>query len=189
MGKVLLGPQRLICPTPVVMVGAVVNGKPNFMTVAYCGIVCADPPMISVGIRTQRYSLQGIRQSMTFSVNIPSVDQVKETDYCGIVSGTQADKIAVCQFKVFYGKLNVPLIEQCPINLECKVVHLLELGSHILVIGRVEETHVSENCFTDGKLDVSKVNPLAFIPQSTQYYALGNFVAKGMNIGKELRDK
>ena len=96
-------------------------------------------------------------------MNIPSADIVKEVDYCGMVSGSKVDKVAVCKFKIFYGKLkNAPLIEQCPVNLACKVEHILELGTHHLIIGRVEETHISDNCLTDGKPDLRKINPFIY---------------------------
>jgi len=184
-----MGAQGLIYPMPVTLIGANVNDKPNFMAVAWCGIANGEPPMISAAIRHQRYTLKGIRQNMTFSVNVPSVDMVKETDYCGIMSGAKVDKVEVCQFKVFYGKLeSAPLIEQCPINLECKVVHILDLGSHALVIGRVEEAHVSDNCLTDDEPDVSKIKPFTFIIGKARHYqALGDIVAKAFSIGEELK--
>ena len=189
MKKVAMGPQTLIYPMPATLVGANVNGKPNFMTAAWCGIANSEPPMISVALRHNRCTLKGIRDKLTFSVNIPSRDLVKETDYCGIIAGSKVNKAEVCHFKVFYGKLgDAPLIEQCPINLECKVVHILNLGSHVLVIGRIEETYVSENCLTEGKPDVSKVEPFAYIRTTTQQYqALGEVVAKAFSIGKELK--
>lgn len=189
MGKVLMGPQTLIYPVPVLLIGANIDDKPNFMAVAWGGIANSVPPMISVAIRRIRYTGRGIRQNMVFSVNVPSVDMVKETDYCGIASGAKVDKVKACRFKVFYGKLgNAPLIEQCPVNLECKVVHILDLGSHSLYIGRVEETHVSEECLTNGKPDVKKIKPFAYTKApALQYQALGDFVAEAFNVGKELQ--
>ena len=188
MGKTQMGPQTLVYPMPAMLVGADVDGRPNFMVVAWGGIACGEPPMLSVAIRHQRYTLRGIRQNMTFSANIPSVDQTKEVDYCGIVSGSKASKAEICHFKVFYGKLgNAPLIEQCPVNLECRVVHIMNLGSHSLVIGRIEETHVSEDCLTEGKPDVTKIKPLTYVTSpAARYQALGEPVAKAFSIGKEL---
>jgi len=89
---------------------------------------------------------------------------------------------------VFYGKLSsAPLIEQCPINLECQVVKILDLGSHSLVIGRIEETHISENCLTDGKPDASKIKPIVYITgPAGEYHALGDFIGKAYSAGKEL---
>jgi flavin reductase (DIM6/NTAB) family NADH-FMN oxidoreductase RutF len=189
VAKILLGPQTLIYPMPAFLVGANVDGKPNFMAVAWGGIANGEPPMISVAIRHKRYTLKGIKQNMTFSVNIPSTDMVKETDYCGITPGAKVNKAEDCQFEVFYGKLDsAPLIEQCPINLECKVVHILDLGSHSLVIGQIEETHVSDSCLTDGKPDVSKIKPFIYtMSPATQYQALGEVIAKAFSIGKQLK--
>jgi flavin reductase (DIM6/NTAB) family NADH-FMN oxidoreductase RutF len=159
------------------------------MAVGWGGIVNGKPPMISVALRHRRYTLKGIKQNMTFSVNIPSTNLVKETDYCGIISGAKVNKAEVCRFKIFYGKLsNAPLIEQCPVNLECKVMHILNLGSHLLVIGQIEETHVSDSCLTDGEPDVNKIKPFIYTTApASQYQAFGDIVAKAFSIGKELK--
>ena len=191
MGKILMGPQTLIYPMPSLLVGANIDDKPNFMTVAWGGIANGEPPMISVAIRHNRYTHQGISQNLTFSVNVPSTDLVRETDYCGIKSGAKVNKVKDCQFNVFYGKLNnAPLIEQCPINHECKVMYILNLGSHSLIIGRIEETHISESCLTDGKPDVNKIRPFVFTREpDSQYQAFGEVVAKAFSIGQELKAK
>ena len=191
MAKIAMGPETLIYPMPAFLVGANVDGKPNFMTAAWSGIVNSEPPMVSVSIRPPRHTFKGVQQTSSFSINVPSVDQATETDYCGIVSGSRADKVAVCEFDVFYGKLgSAPLIEQCPVNLECSVVHTLELGTHVLFVGKIEETYVSEDCLTDGKTDVEKIRPLVYAGGADrQYRALGDIVAKAWSAGLELRDR
>jgi flavin reductase (DIM6/NTAB) family NADH-FMN oxidoreductase RutF len=188
MAKVTMDIKTLVYPMPAFLIGANVDGKPNFMTAAWSGIGASDPPTITVGIQHSRYTLKGIKQNMTFSVNVPSVDLVKETDYCGMESGAKVDKVKACKFKVFYGKLaTAPLIEQCPVNLECKVLHMLDAGSHILVVGRIEETYVSEDCLTDGRPDVDKIKPFAFTPEpGGGYRALGKVVGKAFSNGREL---
>ncbi len=98
MDKIQLGPKTLIYPMPVLVVGSNVNGKANFMVAAWGGIANGNPPMISVAIRPQRHTLIGINQNMSFSINVPSVDLIKETDYCGIVSGSEVDKVEACKF-------------------------------------------------------------------------------------------
>ena len=92
---------------------------------------------------------------------------------------------------MFYGKLGTaPLIEQCPVNLECSVQHSLELGSHTLYIGRIEEVHASSDCLIEGKLDLGKVKPLVFLAEpSRQYYAMGELQGKAYKIGLELKEK
>lgn len=190
MGKTQIGPTTLIYPMPTVLVGADVDGKPNFLAIAWCGVAGSQPPMISVSLRANRYTHKGIRQNMAFSVNVPSVDQVKEADYCGIRSGSAVDKVAVCNFNVFYGNVpGAPLIEQCPVNLECRVAHIIELGSHWLIVGRVEETHVSDDCLTDGRPDVDKIRPFIFVTQPLpRYQAYGEVIARAFSVGLELEN-
>lgn len=191
MNKVSLGAQSLFYPMPVFLIGARVNDKPAFMVAAWGTICNHEPPMFAVAVRRSRYTLNGIKQHAVFSVNVPSVDQVKEVDFCGITSGNKGvDKVQVCQFKVFYGKLEkAPLIEQCPVNMACQVIHVLdELSTHTIFVGQIVETYISESCLTDGRPDMAKVNPLLYIPSpGTQYQALGNIIAKAYRVGKELQ--
>jgi len=187
MSKKKLGAQPMLWPHPTVLVGSHVDGKPDFAAVAWTGVAASNPPAISIALQHHRYSLKGIRQNMTFSVNIPSVALVKETDYCGLVSGAATDKVKDCGFKVFYGNLETaPLIEQCPINLELEVVHILNMGSHALVVGRVVETHISEDCLTDGHPDMDKVKPFTFGPG--KYFTVGEAFAEAFKIGKEIKN-
>jgi flavin reductase (DIM6/NTAB) family NADH-FMN oxidoreductase RutF len=188
MAKKAIGPRTLLTPLPAVMVGANIDGKPNFSTYAWCGICNSVPPMLTVAIRHQRYTLKGVKQNGTFSVNVPSVDLVKETDYCGTTTGSTTDKVADCGFQVFYGKLeNAPMIDQCPVNLECRVMHMLNLGSHNLVVGQIEEVYIAENCLTDEKPDIAKIKPLIFAPEGQGYWGIGKFVAKDRSIGKQIK--
>ena len=84
MGKIAIGARTILYPLPAVIVGAQVDDKPNFSTYAWCGIVNSNPPMLSVSFQHKRHTLKGVKQNGTFSVNIPSVEMVKETDYCGL---------------------------------------------------------------------------------------------------------
>ena len=188
MGKIMMGPTTLFYPQPALLIGAKVDDRPNFLTVSWAGIAGGNPPMISVAIRHNRYTLKGIRQNLTFSANIPSTDMVRETDYCGLISGSKADKVDVCRFRVFYGRLSsAPLVEQCPVNLECKVMHILNLGSHSLIIGKIMETYVSESCLTDGEPDVNKIKPVIYTTGLTgEYQAMGELIARAYSIGREL---
>jgi flavin reductase (DIM6/NTAB) family NADH-FMN oxidoreductase RutF len=187
VAKVKIAANRWMYPRPALLVGSNVDGKANFMAVGGGGVACAEPPMIAVPIRHHQYTLRGIYQNLTFSINIPSVDQVKETDYCGIVSGAKVDKVKACKFNVFYGSLGTaPLIEQCSLNLECKVVHILNLGIHAFVIGEVKESHISDDCLTDGKPDVKKMKPMIFNLESREYSAFGEVIGQAFSIGREL---
>jgi flavin reductase (DIM6/NTAB) family NADH-FMN oxidoreductase RutF len=114
---------------------------------------------------------------------------VRETDYCGLFSGRKVDKAKDCGFKVFYGKLETaPLIEQCPINLECKVVSVLDLGIHAFVIGEVKGTFITDDCLTDGIPDVKKIKPMVFNLESREYSAIGEVIARAFSVGRELNN-
>ena len=190
MTKTTLGqqPMPLIWPHPTVLVGAITDGQADFAAVAWTGVAASNPAAVTIALQPHRHSLKGIYQNRTFSVNIPSVDLVKETDYCGMVSGRDTDKVKDCNFEVFYGNIKTaPLIEQCPINLECEAMHFLNLGSHILVVGKVVETHISEECLTDGKPDITKVKPFAFGPM--KYHVIGEAFADAFKVGWEIKPK
>ena len=184
MAKIKSGPQTLLYPMPAILVGANVNERPNFMTAAWCGIAAYKPPAISLALRKERHTLKGIKENGTFSVNVSSTDMVKKTDFCGIYSGKTKDKSQI--FETFYGELKTaPLIQECPVNLECKAIHYLNLGSHTLVVGEIIETYITEECLTDGKADPDKIDPLIYIPTTMKYHRLGEVVAAAFKIGKE----
>jgi flavin reductase (DIM6/NTAB) family NADH-FMN oxidoreductase RutF len=189
MGKIKLehkgGQLPILGFYPTIMIGVDVEGVPDFTTVAWTGVAASVPPSITIALQHHRHSLKGVRQHMAFSVNIPSADLVKETDYCGLASGARIDKAADCHFRVFYGKLkNVPFIEQCPINHGCEVVQILNLGSHELIVGRIVESHLSEECLTDGRLDLAKVNPILFA--GFGYCGIGPELGRAFSCGKEI---
>lgn len=191
MSKVKMGPTTLAYPMPAFLVGADVEDRANFLMVAWGGIACGTPPMISVAIKHDRYTLKGIRQKGTFSVNVPPAGLVAEADFCGIVTGAKYDKPAVCGFSVFYGQPgSAPMIEECPVNFECKVEHSLDLGSHVLVVGSIQETFVSEDCLTGGKPDVSKIRPFLYSSGlKSEYLEFGGPIAPAFKKGREIKKK
>jgi flavin reductase (DIM6/NTAB) family NADH-FMN oxidoreductase RutF len=184
--KKAIGPQTLLYPMPAVVVGALVDGKPNFMTAAWCGIAASTPPAISVGVRSARYTLKGISDHGTFSINIPSTGIVEKVDYCGIYSRHKVDKSQV--FSVEFGRLNTaPLIQECPVNLECQVIHSLDLGSHVLFIGEIIETYIAADCLTDDKADPAKIDPLIYTAVVGQYQRLGEIVGQAWSVGNKIK--
>jgi flavin reductase (DIM6/NTAB) family NADH-FMN oxidoreductase RutF len=192
MGKVKLepkaGPLPLLGFYPTIMIGVTVDGKPDFTTVAWTGVAASVPPSITIALQHHRHSLKGVRQNMAFSINIPSIDQVRETDYCGLASGSRVDKAEDCRFTVFYGKLQtVPFIVQCPINHACEVVQILNLGSHELIVGRIVESHASEDCLVNGRPDPAKVRPFLFA--GLGYYGVGEYLGKAFHCGIEINPK
>jgi flavin reductase (DIM6/NTAB) family NADH-FMN oxidoreductase RutF len=182
------GPLPILGFYPTILIGIDVDGKSDFTAVAWTGVAASVPPSITIALQHHRHSLKGVRQHMAFSVNIPSADQVKEADYCGLASGARVDKAADCGFSVFYGKLkNVPFIEQCPINHGCEVIQILNLGSHELIVGKIVETHVSEDCLTNGRPDPAKVKPFLFT--GFGYYRIGEHLGDAFRCGIEINPK
>lgn len=187
MNKVKLGNKNHLYPNPVIIVGVNVNGKPNYLNVSYAGIANRVPSMISISLNKSHYSCNGIKENMTFSINIPSLNMLEITDYCGIVSGADVDKSKL--FNTFYGSLkNAPMIEECPINIECRVIHKLDLeGSNMLLIGKVIETYSDEKYLTNGIPDITKINPILLSIYEFNYYSLGKKVGKAWSIGKNIK--
>jgi len=184
MEKITLGPMPYMSVMPTLLVGANVKGKPNYMTAAWATVACMAPPMVCVAINKGRFTAKGIEENKTFSLNVPSAKQVVETDHCGLVSGAKEDKSGV--FRSFYGKLKTaPLAEECPINIECTLFTSVDCGSHLLHIGKVVEIHADTSCVTDGKPDISKINPIIYA-QAT-YFDVGKQVDKAFSAGKKYR--
>jgi flavin reductase (DIM6/NTAB) family NADH-FMN oxidoreductase RutF len=178
-----VGSKNYLCPVPVTIVGAVVNGKPNFITIGFIGVM--DYSHVSIASARNHYTNAGIKENGTFSVNIPSTGLVKETDYCGIVSGKKVDKSAV--FETFYGELETaPMIAECPINMECRLVQTLDMPHHDVFIGEIVKTYCDEEVLTDGGVDFEKVDPILFIIYGSDYWRFGKPFARGWSVGKEL---
>lgn len=184
MEKTNLGPRTFLCPMPVAVIGADVNDRPNYLVATYCGIAQHDPPMVAVSLNKMHYTNPGIRKVGSFSVNIPSSDLAERVDHCGIVSGRTDDKSAC--FTPFYGTLgSAPMAAECPLNLECRLVMVLDLlGTHELFIGEIVETYVNHDLITDASVDVERLDPLVFTVMDTAYRTLGPVAGRAWEIGR-----
>jgi len=182
--KKAIGPGTFLYPMPVVIVGANVGGKPNYLAVAWCGIIHDGPPMIVMCLGKSHYTNPGIRENGTFSVNIPSGDMAEATDYVGMKSGKEVDKSKL--FENFYGKLGTaPMIKECPLSLECKLVDTLDYGGpEEIFVGEIIECYADERCLTDGKPDVRKIDPISFAPGDDGYWRLGERIGDAWSIGE-----
>jgi len=181
--KTTIGAQTCLYPMPTTLVGANVNGKPNYITIAHAGLMSAG--CIALSINKVRYTNAGIKENESFSVNIPSVEMVKETDYCGLVSGKDVDKAEL--FETFYGKLGTaPMIQECPINMECRLIQTIDFPKHYGFIGEIVETYCDEQCLTEGVVDFSKVQPILLVRNDQSYWKLGDRFAKAWDVGKQL---
>jgi len=170
---------------PIAIVGANVKGKANYMTVGFISGVNFTPPILCVSINKNHHTPLGIIENGTFSVNIPSVDYVKETDYCGLVSGKIVDKSNV--FKTFYGELKTaPMIEEFPITCECVYTgQKVEFEMDILYFSEVKQVYLNKDIADENKkIDISKINPLTITIDSL-YRSVGENVGAAYNIGKK----
>lgn len=167
-------PGTMLMPLPSVLVATADElGKPNVMTIAWAGVICSSPPMLSVSIRPSRYSYELLSKSGAFTVNIPTSRLARVTDKCGVVSGRDVDKFATMGLTAVPSKtIKPPVIDECPVSMECKVKQSIELGSHVLFIADITNVQVSSECVTKGnRLAIEKLHLLSYA--HGHYYELG----------------
>jgi len=186
--KKSVGAKTIIYPTPVLIVGSYDKDKsPNVMAAAWGGISCSDPPCVSISLRKATYTHGNISFQKAFTISIPSVDHVKESDYFGIASGRNEDKFLSAGFTPIESELvNAPYIDEFPLILECKLVNILELGLHTQFTGEILDVKVNPD-LTDanGNPDITKIKPILYDPAGMAYFAIGEFLGKAFSIGKE----
>jgi flavin reductase (DIM6/NTAB) family NADH-FMN oxidoreductase RutF len=178
MAKIEQGLRPGLLPVPAAMITCIDReGKPNIITLAWVGVACSTPPMLSIAVRPHRYSAPMLKSTGEFVVNIPGVDQLWASDVCGTLSGKDVDKFQAAKLTpVPASKVKPPLIAECPVNIECVLRHTLALGSHDLFIGEVVAVHVDGECVdTRGSWDISKLKPFA--------YCVGTYWSMGEQIG------
>ena len=174
--KKQLKESPLLFPIPAVLVSCQRPGeKPNLITLAWTGVVCSEPPLVSISIRGSRYSHDVILETGEFVINVPAADILKEVDYCGLVSGRDYDKFARTLLTPEPAtQVACPMVGEAIVNLECKVDRSLELGSHRMFIARVVAVHADEE-FLDEKdrVKVGDAKPFVYCPADHQYWTLG----------------
>ena len=178
MGKQSWKPGNMLYPLPVVLVSAAdEEGNTNVLTVAWAGTVCSDPPMVSVSIRPERYSYRMIKETGEFVINLTTEELAYATDYCGVVSGRDADKFKNMHLTPVKGDVvKAPLIKESPVNIECIVKDIKSLGSHDMFIAQVAAVHVDEKYMdTKNKFHLEDAHPIV--------YANGIYMSLGKRIG------
>lgn len=174
MAKELRKLSEALYPVPVVLVTCTdSSGKSNIITIAWAGVACSDPPTIGIAIRPGRYSHGIIKQGGEFVVNVPSMDILKETDGCGVVSGRDVDKFEKFGLtQVPSAKVKPPLIKECPVNIECRVKNVVSLGAHDLFLGEVVAVHVEGEILDEkGNIDYRRACP--FVYNQGEYWSIG----------------
>lgn len=188
MDKVKLGPGCFLYPMPATVVGAKVDGRANFLAIAFTGIVNAKPPLISVSLSRNHYSTPAIGAAGTFSVNIPTTAQVAAVDYVGTYSGSEVDKSRV--FTPFYGVLGTaPMAAECPLNLECRVVQTLALATDICFIGEIVETYARPEIVAGGAPDLARLDTFVFAFGNHGYFRVGERFATPWEVGGRYQAK
>ena len=179
MSKQLWKPGNMLYPLPAVMV-SVGNkqGETNIITVAWTGTICTNPAIVYISVRPERYSYQMIKESGEFVINLTTEKLVKATDYCGVKSGRDVDKwkeMNLHQVKAETLEYS-PLILESPVNIECKVVEIKELGSHHMFLANVTAVHADEAYLNEqNKFELNNTGLLA--------YSHGEYLGLGKKLG------
>ena len=188
MEKIKLSTESICYPMPCVLVGVNIGGKPNYLTIANFSAVSIKPAYLIVSMNKAHYSNSGIKENGTFSVNVPSAAMADATDYCGLVSGKNNDKSAI--FETFYGKLKTaPMIKECPYNVECKLIQMVDLPANELFIGEIIAAYSDERYLKNGLPDLRLMTPFILSMPERKYLGLGTEVGPAWEIGKKLIKK
>lgn len=176
MGKTVIPPSEALYPVPVVLVTCLDRkaNRSNIITIAWCGVIASKPPILSVSIRPSRHSHRLISSEREFAINIPTVDMLKKTDQCGVISGKDTDKFELTGLTpVKADKVSCAIIGECPVNIECSVKDIYRYGTHDVFIGEVIAVSASEEALKpDGRIDHAIAKP--FVYNNGDYWDLGS---------------
>ncbi len=191
MGRESWRAGNMLYPLPAVMVSCKRPGeKPNIITVAWTGTICSSPAMVSISVRPERYSYDIIKETGEFVINLTTEDLVRATDYCGVRSGRDVDKFA--EMNLTAGRsvhVDAPYIEESPVNIECRVQQILELGSHHMFVAEVlgvdiDDRYLDEN----GKFRLNEAKPMIY--SHGEYFGVGKKLGSfGYSVRRKQRKK
>lgn len=187
ISKQVWKPGNMLYPIPAVMVSVSDGkGRDNIITIAWAGTINSDPAMVSISVRKSRYSHELLTENGEFVINLVTEELTKAMDYCGVKSGRNEDKFAAMGLtKGKASSINVPIIMESPVNIECKVKQVLELGSHDMFIAEVTGVMVSDEFMDEnGRFELDKTKLVAY--SHGQYYGLGRYIGKfGYSVKKK----
>jgi flavin reductase (DIM6/NTAB) family NADH-FMN oxidoreductase RutF len=187
--KVKIKPIPFIYPIPIILAGANVHGRPNYLLIGDVGIMGLNPPLVYISSHVNHYTNVGILQNNTFSINIPNTSLLDKADYCGLVSGSEVDKAAL--FTTRYGELETaPMIEECPVSIECEVIKEFCIEQRQIFVGKVVATYIQEELITrvgdmNTFADLTKFDPIIY-GLDNLYYGIGEPIGTGYNEGQRL---
>jgi len=181
MNKIKLANQA-VGPFPAMIVGAMMKEKPTYTLVGAGGCACHEP-VLCVSLKNDHYITAGIEKSGSFSINIPTVALLKKMDYCGIVSGHDADKSSL--FTPFYDAAGLaPLIKECPLNFLCKVCASQEIRGFTMFFGDIVAAFANEESLTQGRPDPLKIDPV--IMMAFNYLNINSVIGQPYAEGKKM---
>ncbi|MEG1847179.1 MAG: flavin reductase family protein [Lachnospiraceae bacterium] len=175
MSKEIWKPGNMLYPLPVVLISVADKaGHPNVFTVAWTGTICTDPPMVSISVRPERYSYSMIRETGEFVINLTTKELALATDYCGVKSGRDVDKFKEMHLSMMPGEqVQAPLIAESPVNIECMVTEVKELGTHHMFLAKVVAVHADMDYMDpQNKFCLQNAEPIVY--SHGEYYALGD---------------
>lgn len=178
MGKLYWKPGNMLYPLPVVMVSCTDKGIDNIITVAWAGTICSDPAMLSISVRKERFSYDMILNSGEFVVNLVTKDLAFATDYCGVASGRDVDKFKKMNLTKLESRfVNCPSIAESPVNLECKVKQVVELGTHSIFMAEIVNVTVDDKYMDEtGRFNLNDSRLVAY--SHGRYFTLGEELGK-----------
>lgn len=186
MSKQTWKPGNMLYPLPAVLVSCCDNeGNDNLITVAWTGTICSDPAMLYISVRKERHSHKMLMETKEFVVNLTTEDLAFATDFCGVRSGRDMDKWKEMRLtREASNVVKAPRIKESPVNIECKVKQVMELGTHDMFIAEVVSVSADEKYMTDGRFDLAKARPIVY--SHGEYYSLGKKIGKfGYSVKKK----
>ena len=174
MEKQIWKPGNMLYPLPAVLVSvADAKGNDNLVTVAWTGTVCTNPPMVYISLRPSRYSWQMVKETGEFVINLTTERLARATDWCGVKSGRDVDKWKETGLtRGTPSAVSAPVVEESPVNIECRVTQVLELGSHHMFLADVAAVHADEKYMDEKhKFHLEKADPIVY--SHGAYYVCG----------------
>ena len=165
--------STLLSPVPAALVTVGSGDRANILTVAWCGIVCSQPPVTYISVRPQRHSYPILKEEREFVIHLTNRALVRATDYCGVYTGAKVNKFEKCRLTpISSSVVSVPTIEEAPLALECRVRDIIPLGTHDMFLADIVATTVREELLDDnGKLCLDRADLIAY--SHGAYYSLG----------------
>lgn len=188
MEKVRIDNNAFVYPMPMVILGAVVNGRPNYMAVAWVSRVNYRPPLIAVACGRAHHTNRGILEHGQFSISVPGRNLMTATDHVGLVSGGRQDKSDL--FEAFRGDLEfAPMVGACPLTMECRLVQTVKLPSNDLFIGEIAAAYCDARCLTGDKPDIRKLDPFTLTMPDNSYWSVGEPLGQAWSVGQGYRGR